>query len=167
MLVDIREFIHYAQHFNDLSTDLATLSFIEMIDLAMIAFLGKMIITGGYNSFVSKDHGYKNENIGSGLLKVKIATSLVGVTAIALLKKSVVADEINWDMLFKVGYIHILFLIGAMVLSYVDTSHQHTEVAEKEVELKRRELQYKETQLKVEQAKIDLELEKLKPKILD
>lgn len=135
MIVDVKEFIHYAQHFKFLSKEGATLTLIEMIDLAMIAALCKMIVTGGYNSFISKDHGYPDENVGSGLLKVKMATSLIGVTSIALLAKSINISVLNpnvppisWDELYKLGLIHVLFLLGAVVLSYVDHLHLKTEI---------------------------------------
>lgn len=135
MIVDVKEFIHYAQHFSLLTKEGATLTLIEMIDLAMIAALCKMIVTGGYNSFISKDHGYPDENVGSGLLKVKMATSLIGVTSIALLAKSINisvlnpdAKPITWDDLYKLGFIHVLFLLGALILAYVDHIHLKTEI---------------------------------------
>lgn len=135
MIVDVKEFIHYAKHFSLLTKEGATLTLIEMIDLAMIAALCKMIVTGGYNSFISKDHGYKDENVGSGLLKVKMATSLIGVTSIALLAKSINisvlnpnAKPISWDDLYKLGLIHVLFLLGALILAYVDYIHLKTEI---------------------------------------
>src|ERR1700685_3024264 len=45
---------------------------LEDLDIVMIANLIKMIITGSYNSFVAKDHGYHNENMSSGVLKIKM-----------------------------------------------------------------------------------------------
>ena len=140
-LVDIKEFIHYIEKFSILSKETATLTVIEMIDLAMIAALGKMIITGGYNSFVSKEHGYKDENFGSGLLKVKMATSLIGVTSIALLSQSinisiVGGKSIPMEDLYKLAIIHALFLIGAVVLSYVDRIHFKNEIETEELKMK-------------------------------
>lgn len=140
-LVDIKEFVHYIERFSILSKETATLTVIEMIDLAMIAALGKMIITGGYNSFVSKDHGYKDENFGSGLLKVKMATSLIGVTSIALLSQSinisiVGGKIISMEDLYKLAIIHTLFLIGAVVLSFVDRIHFKNEIETEELKLK-------------------------------
>ncbi len=135
MIVDVKEFLHYAQKINILTKEGATLTVIEMIDLAMIAALCKMIVTGGYNSFISKNHGYPDENIGSGLLKVKMATSLIGVTSISLLSKSinisVAHPDINpivWDDLYKLAIIHGLFLAGALVLAWVDHLHIKTEI---------------------------------------
>jgi len=102
------------------------LTFIELIDITMIANLGKMIITGSYNSFVSKDHGEQGENVSSGMLKVKMATSLVGVTGIGLLQKSIDVVSVNWDTLYKLGYVHIIFLFSAIILGLVDYLHEKT-----------------------------------------
>lgn len=132
--LNIREFIDYAHKFSVLTKEGSTLAFIEMVDLTMIAALGIMIITGGYNSFVSKNHNYSGEKIGSGLLKVKVATSLIGVTSIALLAKSInISIEgakipVSWEELYKLGFIHGLFLAGAIVLSIVDYLHIKTEI---------------------------------------
>lgn len=123
MFVDIKEFFHYLHHIKTLNKEMAMLIFVEMIDITMIANLGKMIITGSYNSFVSKDHEYKNENINSGFLKVKIATSLIGVSSIALLQKSINITTTTWDELYKLGFIYGLFLLGAIALELVDYWH--------------------------------------------
>ncbi len=143
MVVDIKEFIHYATSIGGLTKETATLTVIEMIDLAMIAALCKMIVTGGYNSFISKHHGYPDENIGSGLLKVKMATSLIGVTSISLLAKSIHiavlkpgTTPISWDDLYKLAVIHILFLAGALVLAWVDYLHYKTEIELEKYHLK-------------------------------
>ena len=55
---------------------------LEDVDIVMIANLVKMIITGSYNSFVSKKHDDENEKVSSGMLKVKMSTSIMGVSAI-------------------------------------------------------------------------------------
>jgi uncharacterized membrane protein YqhA len=52
----------------------------------MIAIFVKMIITGSYHSFVDKNHGQPNESSSSGMLKVKLATSIMGVSSIHLLQ---------------------------------------------------------------------------------
>jgi uncharacterized protein (TIGR00645 family) len=140
---DVMEFVHYVRELvhseKPVDKTVAMLTFIELIDMAMIANLGKMIITGSYNSFVSKDHHYKGENISSGMLKVKMATSLIGVTSIGLLQRSVNITSIAWDELYKLAFIHILFLLGAIVLEVVDYMHCKSEAIEADVELKLKE----------------------------
>jgi len=133
---DIHEFIEqYIYKFKTMDKNFAMLTFIELIDMTMIANLGKMVITGSYNSFVSKLHGYKNENISSGLLKVKMSTSLVGVTAIALLQKCFIVDKFgnlitSWDTLYKLGFVHALFLLASVVLEIVDYLHEKVDLNE-------------------------------------
>lgn len=108
-------------------------STLEDVDIAMIANLVKMIIAGSYNSFVSKQHGYEGENMSSGMLKVKIATSLVGVTAILLLSKSVNIENVGWDTLYKLAFVHSVFLLSAITLSVVDYLHNKSELLESKV----------------------------------
>ena len=128
---DIHEFLEYVGNIKIINKDIAMLTTIELIDLAMIANLTKMIITGSYNSFVSKDHGQKNEHISSGTLKVKMATSLVGITSIGLLQRSVEITAASWDVLLKLAFVHGIFLISSLVLEVVDYFHEKTELAEK------------------------------------
>lgn len=123
---DIKSFIDYISTIKEITKDDAMLTFIELIDITMIANLGKMMITGSYNSFVSKDHGEPGENVSSGMLKVKMATSLVGVTGIGLLQKSINIMSVNWDTLYKLGYVHIIFLFSAIILELVDYLHEKT-----------------------------------------
>lgn len=124
---NIYEFVEYLHKFGSLNKESAMLTFIELIDMTMIANLGKMIITGSYNSFISKQHGEPGENISSGMLKVKMATSLVGVTSIGLLQKSVNIATVEWDILHKLAYVHVVFLISALVLELVDYLHLKSE----------------------------------------
>lgn len=124
---DINEFVHYIMHINTITKEMAMVTFVELIDMTMIANLGKMIITGSYNSFVDKTHGYQNENVSSGMLKVKMATSLVGVTAIGILQKSVVIETVSWDMLYKLAFVHGIFLLSSLVLEVVDYLHEKAE----------------------------------------
>lgn len=131
---DVHEFIEYVSNIQHVTKEVAMLTFIEMIDMTMIANLGKMIITGSYNSFVDKEHGYKNDNISSGLLKVKMATSLVGVTGIALLQRSIDVDAVSWDTLYKLGFVHGIFLISSLVLEVVEYMHVKSEKIEHKLE---------------------------------
>ena len=124
---DITEFIHFVTHLKTIDKEAAMLTFIELIDMAMIANLGKMIITGSYNSFVDKGHGHSGENVSSGMLKVKMATSLVGITSIGILQKSVEIMKVDWDTLHKLIYVHSIFLISALVLAFVDYLHEKLE----------------------------------------
>jgi len=99
---------------------------LEDVDIVMIANLVKMIITGSYNSFVSKDHSENTEKVSSGLLKVKMSTSIMGVSSIHLLKSFIESPTLDWDIIHKQVYIHLIFIVGSLVLAYIDYLHEKT-----------------------------------------
>ena len=120
---NLKEFALYIWEAHTLTSKTAMLTFVELIDMSMVAHLGIMVVKGSYNSFVSKDHAYANEIIGSGLLKVKMKTSLINIVAVSLLQKAILVDSTGWNELFKIGFIYSLFLLGAVVLEHVDYFH--------------------------------------------
>ncbi len=122
--VYVKEIYHLVSESPTLTRDMVLLTTLELVDIVMIANLVKMIITGSYNSFVSKDHGYKGENVSSGALKVKMGSSLVGVSSIHLLQTFIDAAQINWQDFWKQIIIHVTFLIGASVLARIDYLHE-------------------------------------------
>lgn len=102
---------------------------LEDVDIVMIANLIKSIITGSYNSFVTKEHPYTNENVSSGTLKVKMGTSLVGISSILLLQMflSTTLVSITWELVFKLLVLHGAFLISSLVLSLIELIHCKSE----------------------------------------
>ena len=103
------------------------MTILEAVDIVMIANLIKMIITGSYTSFINKNHEDPSEKVGSGALKVKIVTSIIGVTSIHLLQTFIDAENIDWDIIYKQLAIHGIFLVGALILSVIDFLHLKTE----------------------------------------
>lgn len=148
---DVKEFIEYVLQLNNFSKDDAMLMVIKLIDITMISNLCKMIITGSYTSFINKEHGNSGEQVSSGMLKVKMATSLIGVTAINLLEKSMsikqslsaTATNASWTVLFQLGFVHIVFLLSAVVLVYVDRLHEKSEQGKEELKLREHDLKIK------------------------
>jgi len=103
---------------------------LELVDVVMIANLIKMIISGSYTSFITKIHEdcthgpvEKSDNASSGMLKVKMSTSLVGVSSINLLQSFINAEQITWDTIYKQIAIHGMFLVGALVLMGIEFLH--------------------------------------------
>jgi len=105
----------------------ALMSTLEDVDIVMIANLVKMIITGSYNSFVDKSHGVEGEQISSGALKVKMATSIMGVSSIHLLQTFINAENISYDIIYKQLFIHGIFIVGALILAWIDYLHSKSE----------------------------------------
>jgi len=125
---DITYFISYLMDLKHVDKSSAMLMLIELIDIAMVAGLAKMIITGSYNSFVNKSNESSTENMSSGMLKVKMATSLIGITSITILEESIEIKGVDWDTLYKLAFVHIVFLFSAIILSIVDYLHEKTKI---------------------------------------
>ncbi len=97
---------------------------LEAVDVVMIANLVKMIITGSYNSFVDKNHEEASEKVSSGLLKVKMSTSVMGVSSIHLLQSFISAETLEWDVIWKQVLIHGVFILGSAFLAWIDYLHE-------------------------------------------
>lgn len=104
------------------------MAILTIIDVIMVANLVKMIITGSYQSFIDKVPE-NTEKVSSGLLKVKMGTSLIGITSIHLLQAFIDPPKENRDLYIKIGT-HIVFLASAMALAWIDYIHSKSELAE-------------------------------------
>lgn len=122
--VYINELIHLVAHLPT-DTEQMKILVLDMADVVMIANLVEMIITGSYNSFIAKDHGYSNKNISSGTLKIKIMTSIVIVASMSLLK-SFVSNDASLMQLEIYG----MFLLAVVVLGISEYIHVKNEEIE-------------------------------------
>ncbi len=103
------------------------LSVLGLIDVVMIANLLIMVIVGGYETFVSrlqlKGHPDQPEwlsHVNAGILKVKLATALIGISSIHLLKTFINAsNQEPKTMLWQVT-IHLTFVFSAIALAWID-----------------------------------------------
>lgn len=98
-----------------------------LTDVVMIANLLVMVIIGGYETFVSRLdlHGEEDrpewlDHIDAGVLKIKLATALIGISSIHLLKSFINADNLSPDTIKLQVAIHITFLISAVALAFTD-----------------------------------------------
>ena len=103
------------------------LSVLGLIDVVMIANLLIMVIIGGYETFVSrlnlKDHPDQPEwlsHVNAGILKVKLATALIGISSIHLLKTFINAERLEPTMMLWQVIIHITFVASAIALAGID-----------------------------------------------
>jgi uncharacterized protein (TIGR00645 family) len=128
---DIVEIFELFRGINKLNSEDAMMAVLTLIDLTMIANLVKLIIVGSYTSFFKKHSGEdKNDpnlNTSSGVLKVKIATAIIGVSSITLLKTFERPDTVNMDTLHKQLLIHGMFIIGSVMLAVIDIMHVKAE----------------------------------------
>ena len=106
------------------------LSVLGLIDVVMIANLLIMVIVGGYETFVSrlnlKDHPDQPEwlsHVNAGVLKVKLATALIGISSIHLLKTFINAGTpqgIRQEQMLWQVVIHVTFVLSAIALAWID-----------------------------------------------
>ncbi|MBC7368590.1 MAG: TIGR00645 family protein [Undibacterium sp.] len=110
---------------------LIMLNVLGLIDVVMIANLLIMVIIGGYETFVSRlhldDHADQPEwlsHVNAGMLKVKLASALISISSIHLLKTfievrspdfSAAPDAVMWQVI-----IHLVFVLSAIALAYTD-----------------------------------------------
>lgn len=129
-----KEIFEMVRNIGALDKNVILMTVLEIVDIVMIANLIKMIITGSYNSFVDKSHTAEGEKVSSGMLKVKMAMSIIGVSSIHLLQSFIYADKTNWDVLGKQLAIHGIFLIGYVIMAWGNYLHEKMEVEEEKLE---------------------------------
>ena len=105
---------------------------LTLIDIVMIGNLIKMTITGSYQTFIERVKEYQTEKVGSGLLKVKMGSSLIGVSSIHLLQTFInSAGASDREVVIKI-VIHLVFIVSTIGLAYVDyLSHKNDHAEEK------------------------------------
>ena len=98
-----------------------------LIDVVMISNLLIMVIVGGYETFVSRmnleNHPDQPEwlsHVNASVLKVKLATAIIGISSIHLLKTFINAQAYDAKVLIAQTGIHITFLLSAIAIAAVD-----------------------------------------------
>jgi uncharacterized protein (TIGR00645 family) len=98
-----------------------------LIDVVMISNLLIMVIVGGYETFVSRMHleGHPDQpewlsHVNASVLKTKLATAIIGISSIHLLKTFINAANIDEKTLIAQTVIHFAFLLSAMAIAYTD-----------------------------------------------
>ncbi|AOF81404.1 hypothetical protein BSY238_113 [Methyloversatilis sp. RAC08] len=121
------ELSHLIHKIGNLSETDIMLIVLGLIDVVMIANLLIMVIVGGYETFVSRlnleDHPDQPEwlsHVNAGVLKVKLATALIGISAIHLLKTFINADQLTDRVVLWQVVIHMVFVVSALAMAYTD-----------------------------------------------
>ncbi len=121
------ELWHLVVTVNEITEELLMLGVLTLVDITMVANLLVMVIIGGYATFVSRinldNHQDKPDwldKIDAGTLKVKLATALVGISGIHLLKSFINIKEKSSDQVMWQVIIHVVFLLSAVMLAYTE-----------------------------------------------
>jgi uncharacterized protein (TIGR00645 family) len=111
---------------------------LALIDVVMISNLLIMVIVGGYETFVSRmnleNHPDQPEwlsHVNASVLKVKLATAIIGISSIHLLKTFINAANYEEKVLLWQTVIHVVFLFSAIAIAATDRLMAPTEHAAK------------------------------------
>ncbi|MGR4850507.1 IS21-like element helper ATPase IstB [Streptomyces sp. LARHCF252] len=102
------------------------LAVLKLVDVVMIANLLIMVIVGGYETFVSRIglQGHRDQpewlsHVNSNVLKVKLATAIVGISSVHLLQMFVDVHHTSHHALMWGTVIHMAFIASAAILAYM------------------------------------------------
>jgi len=134
----LHELWHLVTHATDFGEQEIMLVVLGLIDVVMISNLLVMVIVGGYETFVSRlglqghpDQPEWLSHVNAGVLKVKLAMAIIGISSIHLLRTfiesaamgtpaaRVTETGVMWQTL-----IHMAFIASAIGIAYVDRMTQ-------------------------------------------
>jgi uncharacterized protein (TIGR00645 family) len=116
-------------------TEMVMLAILGLVDQYMVANLLYTVYAGSWLIFVRTPAAAGGpkinkrprvlDKINSGTLKIKMSTSLIGITGVHLLKDFVNAEHQSWELLSKRMAVHGIFLVSSIALSIVDRMVLH------------------------------------------
>jgi uncharacterized protein (TIGR00645 family) len=119
---------HAASSAHDAKT-MIMLTVLGLIDVVMISNLLVMVIVGGYETFVSRlrleghpDQPEWLSHVNAAVLKVKLATAIIGISSIHLLATFIEAGtgRIPESAMLWQTVIHLAFVASAIAIAWVD-----------------------------------------------
>lgn len=130
----IKELYHLIMHAAEFSEQQIMLVVLGLIDVVMISNLLVMVIVGGYETFVSRlglqghpDQPEWLSHVNAGVLKVKLAMAIIGISSIHLLRTFIEASRIGMEganitveAVMWQTIIHAAFILSAIGIAYVD-----------------------------------------------
>ncbi len=134
VLLFMKELWHLVEHATDISEQQIMLVVLGLIDVVMISNLLMMVIVGGYETFISRLglNGHPDEpewlsHVNAGVLKVKLAMAIVGISSIHLLRTFIEAGNLGTERATSTEtgvlwqtVIHCIFIASAVGIAYVD-----------------------------------------------
>ena len=118
---------------------------LELLDITMIANLIWLVSAGSY--FVFIDNTYPGPprkqrprcltHVSAGILKEKLAGSLVGVSSVYLLQVflnlSNSSEPIKWNIMGALLAIHTMFIVGLIAFSFTNSADHHNHEKEEDM----------------------------------
>ncbi len=105
---------------------------LALIDVVMISNLLIMVIVGGYETFVSRLHLEEHpdqpewlSHVNASVLKVKLATAIIGISSIPLLTTFITAANYDLQELMWQTISPVVFLLSALAIALTDRLMSH------------------------------------------
>lgn len=112
-------------HSFSLESEAVMVLLLGLVDISMVANLLVMIIQGGHQIFIRKlqipdaQRPQWLDHVDSGILKVKVALSVAGITLIRILKDFVAIEHTPWETIVHRMLIHGLCLLSALAMALI------------------------------------------------
>ena len=123
-MLELYHLVFAMKQFNETTIMLTVLG---LIDVVMISNLLIMVIVGGYETFVSRLdlEGHPDEpewlsHVNANVLKVKLATAIIGISSIHLLKTFINAENLTDKTMLWQVVIHLTFVLSAVSIAAID-----------------------------------------------
>lgn len=126
------ELWHVLPHIFEIAEADLVLSVLSLIDLTLVGSLIVMVMFSGYENFVSqldiKEGTEKLEWLGThdySSLKMKLASSIVAISSIHLLKVFMNVEKIENDKILWYVILHMTFVFSALLMGYLGKLEKH------------------------------------------
>lgn len=127
-----QELYHFVPHILEVDDGQIILKLLTFIDLTLVGSLTLIVMFSGYENFVSRlDIGSEAEKLDwlgthdYGSLKLKVATSIVAISSIRLLKVFMEVENTENDKMLWFVIIHLTLVISAFIMGYLDKLSKH------------------------------------------
>ncbi len=128
-----QELYHFIPHFLEIEESDMILKLLTLIDLTLVGSLTVIVMFSGYENFVSQmDIGPDAEKLDwlgthdYGSLKMKVASSIVAISSIHLLKVFMNVQYTDNDKLLWYVAIHLTLVTSALLMGYLEKMTKHT-----------------------------------------
>lgn len=127
-----QEIFHTIPHILETGESDLVLLILGLIDLSLVGGLLVMVMFSGYENFVSTidihDGKEKLDWLGTmdaGTLKLKVASSIVAISSIHLLRVFMELQQIDNDKLLWYVVLHLTFVLSACAMGFLDKITKH------------------------------------------
>lgn len=127
-----QELYHFLPHLFEIGETDFILTLLTLIDLTLVGSLIVLIMFSGYENFVSRldisETTEKLDWLGThdyGSMKIKVASSIVAISSIHLLKIFMNIGATANDKLLWYVLIHLTLVISALFMGYLDKLTKH------------------------------------------